>query len=286
MKKIVYSITTALTILGVILTQNIVPAFAVNSLGGQQLINGTNRLQNQASAAAGKQQADLKGIIQKADALITNRLNSLNKLLSRVQSDTRLSASEKSSLTTDIQTDINGLTALKAKIDADTDATTARTEAKIIFTNYYVYAVFEPKIRILIIINNLQTVTANIQTLVPQIQNLINTFKAQGKDVTQVQAALDDVSTQLQTINTTLSADATTIEGISVSSKDTAQQTFTQVRQDLAQVVRQGFAKIRADFAQMRSLFKDIILNKHAATTPSPSETLTITPSASPSTTP
>src|SRR5258708_32871268 len=145
MKKIIYSITTALTLIGLILTQNLVPAFAQN-LGGSGVISEVNHLQGQASPSANKQGTELQNIIAHADKLISNRLTSLNALLTRLQNDKRLSSSEKSALTAQIQTDINGLTTLKAKIDADTDATTARTDAKQIITNYYVYAIFEPKV--------------------------------------------------------------------------------------------------------------------------------------------
>lgn len=257
MKKIAYSITT-IAVTSILLLQNAVPAFAANIMGEQKMVNEVTHLENQASRSANKQANELQAIIKRADTLIGTRLNSLNKLLSRVQNDSRLSANEKSSLTSDIQNDITGLTNLKTKIDADTDATTARADAKTIITNYYVYAIFEPKVRLLITLNNLQTVTANMQALVPQLQNLINTFKAQGKDVTQLQSLLDDVSSQLQTINTTLTSDITTVEGISTTTQG-ASTTFSKVRQDIAQIVKTDFAKIRSDFVQMRPLFKQLI---------------------------
>jgi DNA repair exonuclease SbcCD ATPase subunit len=258
MKQLSYIITAALAIIGMLLVQNVVSAFA-QDVGGKHLINEVNHFQNQASSAANKNQDNLQGIIQKADSLIANRLSSLNELLTRLQNDKRLSANEKSSLTSDIQNEISGLTSLKTKIDADTDVTTARTDAKQIITNYYVYVVFDPKVRLLITINNLQTVTANVQALVPQLQSLINTLKSQGQDVTQLQALLDDISSQLQTINTTLTNDATTVEGVSVSSESTAHTTFVKIHQDLSQIVKTDFGKIRSDFEQMRTLFKQII---------------------------
>lgn len=256
MKKIPYSIPTAIAITGVLFLQTVMPAFAIEGTGEPRIANTITHMQNFASKSADRQANELQTIIKRADTLITNRLTALNKLSTRIQNDSKLSASEKSSLSSDIQTEINGLTAQKTKIDADTDATTARADAKQIITNYYVFAVFEPKVRLLITINNLQTTTANIQAIVPQLQNLINTYKTQGKDVTQMQNLLNDISSQLQTISTTLTTDATTVQNVSVTSNTTAKATFVQVRQDLAQIVRAGFAKIRSDFAQMRPLFK------------------------------
>src|SRR5579864_7463496 len=202
MRKI--TIASSIAALGIIVMQGALPAFAANSLGAQKLVNQVNHEQNQASRAAQKQSNELQNIINRSNTMISSRISSLNTLSTRVQNDTRLSASEKSSLTSEIQTDISGLTALKTKIDADTDATTARSDEKTIVSSYYIFAAFEPKIRYLIILNNLQTVTTNLQSLVPQLQNIINTFKSQGKDVTQLQALLSDISSQLQTINTTI----------------------------------------------------------------------------------
>jgi len=260
--------------------QSVIPTFAANTLGGQRIVNAVDKMQSQASKSADRQANSLQNIIKHSDTLITNRVNTLNKLLSKIQDDKKLSDTEKSSLTSEVQSQISGLNTLKTKIDADTDVTTARADEKQIITNYYVYAVFEPKVRLLVIINNLQTVTTNIQALVPQLQNLINTYKSQGKDVTQLQTLLDDISSQLQTINTTLSKDSSSVQDVSVSSKDTAKTTFTQVRQDLAQIVRTGFAKIKSDFAQMRPLFKDIIkANKPTASGSATQTTTTTSPS-------
>jgi len=258
MKKITYSIPTAIAITGILFLQNVIPAFAVEGSGEPRIANTITHMQNLASKSADRQATDLQTIIKHADTLITNRLNALNKLSTRIQNDTRLSTNEKASLSSDMQTEISGLTTLKAKIDADTDATTARADAKQIITNYYVFAVFEPKVRLLITINNLQTLATKMQSYVPQLQNLIDTYKTQGKDVTQMQTFLNDISSQLQTINTSLSTDATTVQNVSVTSNTTAKATFTQVRQDLAQIVRGDFAKIRSDFAQMRPLFKHV----------------------------
>ncbi len=243
---------------------------SAQNLGGQKVLNTINRLEQRASNAANLQQNQLQNIIKRADTLITNRINSLNRLSGRLQNDKRLSDSTKSSLSAEIQADISGLNSLKTKIDADTDVATARIDTKQIITNYYIYAKFEPKIRLLIVLGNLQTVSTNVQALVPQLQNLINNFKSQGKEVTQLQSLLDDVSTQLQTINTTLTNDTTKIQNVSISTQD-AKATFVQVRQDIAQIVRTDFAKIRADFAQMRSTFRQLL----GSVSPSPTSTST-----------
>ena len=287
--KVIITIAISATILA----QSALPAFAIQSIGGQKLVNQVTREENQSSKAAQRQGTELQNIITRSNTLISNRIASLNELSTRVQNDTRLSTNEKSTISSNIQTAISGLTALKTKIDADTDATTARGDEKTIITGYYVYAAFEPKTRYLVILNNLQTTTANLQALVPQLQNLINTLKSQGKDTTQLQSLLSDVSSQLQTINTTITSGITTVENIPTTSEP-ASGTFTSIKTNITQVVKTSFAKIQSDIQQMRPLFKQLISSN--STTPAPSQAATTTtpsgtqispsPSASPSTTP
>ncbi len=215
--------------------------------------NDINRTGNWASNSAANQSLRLSKIKEMADKLIANRIIELNRLLNRISNDKRLTDEKKTSLSSEIQADINGLTALKAKIDADTDIDTAKIDAKQIITSYYIYRIFVPKTRLLITISNMQTLSVNIGQLTPEIQNLINTLKSQGKNVLSLQSLLDDINAQLQIINTTLSSDKSKVEAVSISAQD-YQSIFVQVRQDLASI-RADFAKIRKDIGQMRVHF-------------------------------
>ena len=207
----------------------------------------------------------LTKIQQRADTMIIDRITSLQNLLTHLSDDKKLSSDETTTLTTEINTAISNLQTLKAKIDADTDAVTALSDTKTIITSYHVYAIFEPQIRLLLIVDNLSSQAAKLQTLTTQIQSLADTLKSQGKDTTAINTALSDINTQLTTITTKLTADQTTLTSVTVTEDiATAEKTFTQVRQDLA-TVRQAFAKIRSDFASIRSSFK-IILPKAEVT--------------------
>lgn len=259
------SLGIALITTCVLTTQISSLAFA-QSFPGSGLINEVTAMQNRAASVSARQATALANLIQRADKLITDRTTALNTLLSRIGNDSQLSASEKVSLQTEVQAEISGLATLKTKIDADADLVTTRSDTKQIITGYYVFAVFEPKIRLLITLNNLEVIVSNVQGLVPQIQALVTNFKSQGKDVTQLQAALDDISSQLTTTSTTITSDISKVEAVSVTDGPTvANSVYVQVRQDIAQVVRQGLAKIRSDFATMRQLFHQLILGNGEA---------------------
>lgn len=228
--------------------------------------NLINRSENKATRSAADQSQRLEKIKTQADKLISNRIASLNSLLQRVTNDTRLSADEKSYLSSQIQSTIDNLNALKAQIDADTDVDTAKADAKTIITNYYIYRIFVPKIRLLLAVNNLQALSLKLSSTSASIQNLINTLKNEGKDTSVLQNLLDDVSLQLSVINTTLTNDKTKLETLNTTSD--FQAVLVQVRKDLAEV-RSNFAKIRNDIAQMRTNFRGI----RKSTTPSSNPT-------------
>ena len=209
-------------------------------------ISDITQLFKEASSSAARQQTQLANIIKGADMMIANRITTLNNLISRIQGDTKLTADEKTSLTTDIQNAISGLTSLKATVDTDTDPVKARTDAKQIVTSFRIYEILEPKLRLLVTLNNLQTTTSNIQALVPQVQNL---------NIPGFAPFISDVSAQLTTINTTITTDLAALNGVSVTSTN-AQAIFTQIRTDLSQIIKTGFGKIRSDFQGMRAALK------------------------------
>jgi len=233
-------------------------ALSFNVLNKQE-----DRMEAQASRESAQQGKQLAQIIKRADNLITDRINSLNRLLTRLESDKKLSSSDKASLTTDVNTIISSLNALKTKIDADTDVPTALADTKSIITTFRIFAIYEPKIRLLITIDNLMTLSTNLSNLSQRVQTFLNTLKSQGKDTTAAQAALADINTQITNINSLLTTDKTLVQNVTVATTD-PKSIFTQVRKDLA-TVRQDFATIRHDFATLREDVH-IILSKGIVT--------------------
>lgn len=228
-----------------------------NALG--KLVNDTTRMENKASTSAVPKGRKLAEVIKRADTLIGNRIKSLNVILTRIQNDKRLTDAQKSSLSSTVQTSITGLTALKTKIDADTDVNTAFDDAKQIFTTYRIYEILEPKIRLTITLQNFLTMVNRMQIYVPQLQTLISNLQSQGKDVSALSPLLTDVSTQLSSITTAVNADLAILNGISPTTQNPS-TLFTQVRTNIKEVIYPAFKKIRTDISGMRPLFKKLIL--------------------------
>jgi hypothetical protein len=91
---------------------------------------------------------DVTCVIHYGDLAIAARQVSLATLNGRVIAqfkDGRITSSDNATLTGDIATNESGLAALKTKLDADTDATTARADVKSIYTTYRIYLVVLPR---------------------------------------------------------------------------------------------------------------------------------------------
>lgn len=252
------------------------PVFA-QDFGMNKFRNDVRRDENQASKTARRQEQNLDNLQKRANKLIDSRIDSLNKVLARIKNDKRLSADEKASLSQDVQTTISGLTQLKAKIDADTDISVARDDAQKIITDFKVFAIFEPKIRLLVTIDRLLALDSKLSSLASKLQSHINKLKAQGKDVSKLQALLDDINSNLSMASSKLASDKGTVISISASSNPSV---FAPIRQDLADV-RSEFAQIRHDIGQMRVEFQAVIkasTNQSVSTSPSPSPLPTTTP--------
>ncbi|HYK08175.1 MAG TPA: hypothetical protein VEW42_01595 [Candidatus Eisenbacteria bacterium] len=229
----------------------------VKALEATGTLNKEARVEARATIAEEKQTNLLAAIKQRGDTMIAQRLTSLQKLSDRISKDKRLSDTDKTTFQNDISTTVSALNALKVKIDADTDVTTARADVKSIVTSYHIYMYFEPKERLLVVINNLLTQSNTITTLQGKVQTLVTDLKNQGKDVTTAQTALSDISTQLTAINTLLTTDKSLVSNVTNATAN-PQSVFTQVRKDLA-TVRADFAKIRSDFATIRGSLKILI---------------------------
>lgn len=205
-------------------------------------------------AAVNKQKSQeqrLQTIKKRADKMIEDRLSEANKLLMLIGQNQKLSTDEKTSLSKEIQAVIAGLNLLKTKVDADTNVSDALADAKQIIANYKIFAMFVPKIRLTITIDNLQALAGKLQDLSSKLQTLIDNLKSEGKETINLQSLLDDINARLKTlISVSLTNDKTILVAVSVSTSN-PQNIFTQVRKDLARI-RVDFAKIRHDLALMR----------------------------------
>ena len=86
----------------------------------------------------------------RGDVEIDRRLRTLADLTKRVQNAKHLTPANRDALATQLVAETSGLTALKAKIDADTDLATLRADLRAIVTQYRVYLLMDPKVHLVV----------------------------------------------------------------------------------------------------------------------------------------
>jgi hypothetical protein len=121
--------------------------------------------------------ADYKCVIKYGDAAIADRQSSLSILNGRVTLQFkagRITSSDNATLTGDIASNETGLSALKTKLDGDTNATSARADYKSIFTTYRIYAVVLPRDYNELLLDMIVHADARLQSEETVIQDAIN----------------------------------------------------------------------------------------------------------------
>jgi len=139
----------------------------------------------------------------RANKEIDRRVNSLqNKLIPRIKNMKRLTADQKSSLTSQVQTEITSLNNLKTKIAGDTDLATLKADVRSIVTSYRVFALFIPQISLLSAADRTLTITDKINTLATKLQTRMQTAQNKGNDVSSLQTKLTDMQNKISDAKT------------------------------------------------------------------------------------
>jgi chromosome segregation ATPase len=178
------------------INKNSVSKFAVGVVSVATLLSGFAFTANAATSASAST-ANLAKVISRSDTAITTRIDALNKLSMRIGQMKNVSTTEVSSISTGIQTQINNLTTLKSKIDADTDVATARADAKTITGDYRTYALTIPQASIVASSDRITTLVGMINAIQTKLQARITTAQTAGKDVTALNTALADMTAKL-----------------------------------------------------------------------------------------
>ena len=143
------------------------------------------------------QKQHLQDIINKGNQEIGRRLNSLNKLESKISAASKLTASDKAYLSAEISGEITGLTTLKGKLDAETTLVAARSDAQSIYTEYRVYYLVVPKVWLVKTADDQLIVESKLATLAQKLQTRIDSAKTSGKNVDNLQNELNDLTKQV-----------------------------------------------------------------------------------------
>lgn len=139
----------------------------------------------------------LQAVIGRGDAEIIRRLSSLQQLATLINNATHLSATDKTTLTNEVNAEISSLTALKTKLDSEKTLTAARNDLRDIVTEYRVYALVAPKIHLIKQADDIQATDDRLTELAAKLQTRIAAEKTAGKDVSTLTTKLTDMNAQI-----------------------------------------------------------------------------------------
>lgn len=190
-----------------------------------------------------------------ADKELDRRITALNALITRVNAIQRISVDQKSSLVAQIQTNINELTTLKAKIDADTDAATLKTDKQSIVTQYRIFALLMPKVEIMAhadaILQLATQMSANSATFQTTIQQSGKDVSSIQSIVTDRQAKIADAITQAQNAISAVSALTPTGYPANKATLESARTMLQTARKDL-RTAQQDLSKGNQGFKALK----------------------------------
>lgn len=149
----------------------------------------------------------------RANQEITRRVNILTQLNTNVQAMVKVSASEKSSISTEVQSEVSTLTSLNTKIQADTDLATLKTDIQSITIDYRIFMLVVPQGRIEVAADKIETVVSDYTALSGTLQTRISQAPS-GTDTTQESAWLSDMNTQTANANAQAQAAVSLVAGL------------------------------------------------------------------------
>ncbi len=164
---------------------------------------------------------------------IDRRIASLEKLVERLSQMKRLSSTQIEEYKAQIQENIDGLTALRAKIEADTDFTVLKTDVKSIVSGYRIYAFFIQYINLNAAYDRAYTVYNNMNTVYGKLSERIDEAKTNGDDTTELSTLLSDMNTKLNDAKTLLDEGLSELEGLSYSGYPDNKSKLTDARSKL-----------------------------------------------------
>lgn len=134
---------------------------------GEGFRNGSGTPDRHASSTRpneGEKGQTIEQVKARATAQIDKRIGHMNEQIARIAKMERLSAEQKASITAELTAQVTALTALKAKIAAETDIAAVREDMKSITKEFRVHAVTMPKAAITAAADRIMSIVAKMET--------------------------------------------------------------------------------------------------------------------------
>jgi len=204
----------------------------------------------------------------KAVQEMDRRIAMLNALMLRVQAMNKVTDSLKTNLKTNIQLEIDGFTALRAKIEADTDLATLKTDIKSVTDSYRIFALVIPQARIMAAADKMATVINMMAAVGAKLQARINSAKSAGSDTTAMEAALADLGAKFSSAQTHAQAAVNITEPLVPDNGDkTVMDSNKAALKKAHDEIKAGHADLVAGRKDIETIVKGLRASASASTT-------------------
>jgi len=168
-----------------------------------------------------------------AAAAISLRLSALDTAISAVNSNSWLTAGDKSTLLNTLDGDQSGLTALAPKIQADATIAVARSDSQSIYLTYRVFTLAIPQARLSAATDDITGgVLVRLNDAKSRLTALLSGSDS-GKDTPAVQALMSDLANRIQSVTTATSGLSTSILALTPSEYDANYTVLASPRETL-----------------------------------------------------
>ncbi len=247
------------------------PAFALAQVGATVNTNAAVTPTSATVSASASFTATETKAKTRGDQEVDRRIASLNDLNTRVQAMQRVSDAFKQSIAATISANITNLTTLKAKIDADTDSATLKTDLKSITDGYRVYVLIIPQGRIAAAADRVAVIVNMMGTLGSKLQARVQAAGTAGNDVTAANALLVDMSAKLNDAQTKAQASITESatlqpDGGDKTKMDANNAALKQARADIT-AAQKDLADARKDAGQIVAALAKFNASANASST-------------------
>jgi hypothetical protein len=213
--------------------------------------------------------ARISDITTRAYKEITRRITALNALNTRVNAMVKLSATEKSNLSTTIQGQVTAMNTLQAQIAADAaaDSTSSlKTDVQSITSSYRIFALILPQGTIIAAGDRALTIVDTLTDLGTKLSARITAAQAAGNNVTAASSVLGDFNSKVSDGSTQANAAITEVASLQPDNGNaTIMASNSAALKDARskiQAAQQDFVSARADAL---TLIKDLAAFKVSA---------------------
>jgi hypothetical protein len=171
---------------------------------------------------------------------IDRRIAALKGILTRVQAMVRLTSEQKVSIGDSLQNQVDALTELRAKISADSDLETLKSDIKSIASGYRIYLLIIPQAHISIAADRLKWVVESETQLATKLKVRIDSATSSGTDASAAEALYTDMQVKIADANAQADAALSIIANLKPDNGDKAKASTNE------EALKEARTKIKA----------------------------------------